>query len=383
MYDIDLKQIRDNITIEQVYNLLEHMDIDVQYLNDETLIMETCCHNPLGCGKHKLYYYSNIERGTSPFFQCYTGCGSFDIIEFISKFFKEQFNEEKTIAEIIDFIIDNTGAFSFNNDFSSNYVSLKKEYKEPKIKKFDETFLDDFPKAIDLDWEKEGINSETQLLWNVRYNVFDNSVIIPNYDVENNLLSVRQRFLQKDTLEYRGKYAPLYYKGKLFSTPTSYYLFGLNHSINNIKKNKKVVIFEAEKSCMLSSQYFNNNISAAMQGSAFSIHHYKFLEKCGVEEIIFAFDKQFKEKNNQDEEFVDLMKKFKKINELVENIKISFIFDDGELIEYKDSPIDKGENIFINLYNNRKDFSFFEDNYGDCFKLQSNEMISWKSEYDF
>ena len=76
------------------------------------------------------------------------------------------------------------------------------------------------------------------------------------------------------------------------------------------------------------------------------------LMELGVEEIIIGFDKQFQEKG--DKEFKKLTKNlttiFKKYGHLV---KISYLFDKEDLLGYKDSPTDRGKEIFEKLYKER------------------------------
>ena len=57
-----------------------------------------------------------------------------------------------------------------------------------------------------------------------------------------------------------------------------------------------------------------------------------------------------------DEEFQGWTKKLTDITKKYgKYVKITYMFDKWELLGYKDSPIDKGKNIFLNLY--RKRFS--------------------------
>lgn len=381
---MDLRVIRDNITIEQVYELMQELNIYVEYLNEETLLLETACHNHLGQGSHKLYYYANNNRDTSPFFTCYTGCGTFDLIEFIQRHYKTEFYQDLTMQEAADIIVKNTqGAFQFINKNKIQYTPLnKREYKKPTIKTYNKSILDNFRPAICMDWIKESISPDTQKFFNIRFNPIDMAVIIPSYDIKNNLISIRERFLVEDEIQY-GKYRPLTFRGTTYSTPTSYSLFGINYIKDNIKKHKKAVILEGEKSCMLSYEYFkDNSLILAMQGSAFSRHHLEQLKELGVEEVVIGYDKQFKNKNEKDEEFVSLLNKMKKINDMSTEIKFSFIMDEKNILSYKDAPIDKGKENFIKLYNNRKPFDYFENKYSNCF-VYKNGNIEWKSIYDF
>jgi hypothetical protein len=75
----------------------------------------------------------------------------------------------------------------------------------------------------------------------------------------------------------------------------------------------------------------------------------------GVEEIIIAFDKQYKEFN--DAEHLHLVKNYYKIlNRHINDTLITFIFDDKENLGYKDSPIDQGPEIFMKLFQERRVF---------------------------
>ena len=68
-------------------------------------------------------------------------------------------------------------------------------------------------------------------------------------------------------------------------------------------------MFEGEKSCILYPSYFGieNDISVACCGSNLSNYQVQLLLNLGVDEIIIAFDKQFKE--IRDDEWVRVDKK--------------------------------------------------------------------------
>ena len=109
-----------------------------------------------------------------------------------------------------------------------------------------------------------------------------------------------------------------------------------------------------KKSCLLYSSYFDieNDISVAVCGSNISNYQINLLTKLGVEEVIIAFDKQFKIKgdlefNRWTKKLTDIDKKYRKY------VKISFMFDKNDILQYKSSPIDEGKDKFIKLYEER------------------------------
>lgn len=97
-----------------------------------------------------------------------------------------------------------------------------------------------------------------------------------------------------------------------------------------------------EKSCLLYASYFglDNDISVATCGSSLSSYQVDLLLKYNVNEIIIAYDRQYKELN--DEEHLRWVKKLKEIHKKYSNkCRITFMFDLEHKLDYKDSPIDK------------------------------------------
>jgi hypothetical protein len=96
----------------------------------------------------------------------------------------------------------------------------------------------------------------------------------------------------------------------------------------------------------------DNDISVAVCGSSISAYQMNLLLSLGVKEVVFAFDKQFQEKG--DKEFQKLTKNLENIHlKYSSMVKVSFIFDKYNLLGYKDSPIDKGKDIFLELFQRR------------------------------
>lgn len=86
MISYDKQKIKEQITIEDVFQLLNDFGGDPVYTSFG-IISATICHNMPGEGSPKLYYYSN-----STLFHCYTGCEepSFDLFQLVIKVMKIQ-----------------------------------------------------------------------------------------------------------------------------------------------------------------------------------------------------------------------------------------------------------------------------------------------------
>ena len=110
-----------------------------------------------------------------------------------------------------------------------------------------------------------------------------------------------------------------------------------------------------EKSALKYASIFgaDNDISVATCGSNLIQHQVDLLVAHGAKEICVAFDKQFKEKG--DIEFQQWTKKLKMLhNKYSKQVKVSFLFDkNGDLLGYKDSPIDQGRDTFLKLFKER------------------------------
>ena len=356
-----LEQIKNNLSLNQVESLLSDLGAH-PFRQNNIIISKTICH----CGEsHKLFYYDNTKL-----FRCYTECqDTFDIFQLVMKV-QKTLNIDMTLPQALKYIlrffniedISNTDFFGETQEELEDWKLLKKYDKNNnkednkqiiELKHFDGSFLKNLPQPRILPWEREGITNEVIKHHNICYNPSSQGIVIPHYDIDNNLVGVRERTLIKENEQF-GKYRPMILNKQMYNHPLGFNLYNLNYSANNIKQLKKVIVFEGEKSPLLYASYFgiDNDITVACCGSSFGSYQVGLLLDLGVDEIIIAFDKQFKELG--DEEHKGWVKKLKEINKKYSPlVKISFMFDKWNLLGYKDSPIDKGPDIFLELFKKR------------------------------
>jgi hypothetical protein len=87
-------------------------------------------------------------------------------------------------------------------------------------------------------------------------------------------------------------------------------------------------------------------------GSSLISYQVHLLLSLGVKEIIVGMDKQFQEIG--DDEWIRLTNKLKSIHDKYgAYTQISYLFDKGDLLGYKDSPIDRGPEVFMKLFKER------------------------------
>lgn len=358
-YDKDL--IKSELTLEQVYTILEELGGEPMY-SSFGIISRTICHNYAHEGSRKLYYYDN-----SHLFHCFTGCGeSFDIFELIIKAKKIQENLDLTLMKALFYLVYKfglTGAYTEEEKYELTDWELIKHFENLRsesnnslitLPEYKKDILNHFTYPIIKPWEDEGISREVMKEHKIGFFAGDNQITIPHYDMDNRLVGIRGRSLVKQEAEMFGKYRPLYINGTLYNHPLRYNLYNLNHSKDNIKRMKRAIIVEGEKGALQYASYFGaeNDISVAICGSSISEYQIGLLMRCGAEEIIVALDRQFQEIG--DAEFKHLTSNIKKINENFKNyVNLSFIFDKNMITSYKACPLDEGKEKFCTLFKER------------------------------
>ena len=204
-----------------------------------------------------------------------------------------------------------------------------------------------------LIWLDEGITQDVMNHNGIAFDPVSWGIVIPHYNIDGKLIGIRERTMVKEE-EANGKYKPAILNYQMYNHPLGFNLYNLNNSKHNIRRMKKVIVFEGEKSALLYQSYFgfDNDISVAVCGSNLTNYQVQLLQSLDVDEIVIAFDKQFKEIG--DNEFKGWTKKLKDINKKYSPmVKISFMFDKWNLLGYKDSPIDRGPDIFLELFEKR------------------------------
>ena len=355
-----LEETKKQISIEQMELLLAELGGEPQTQGD-IIKCRTICH----CGdSHKLYYYNNTRL-----FRCYTDCpeDSFDIFELIKKIKKRE-QSNWNLPQSLNYVLHYFGLAPKNRNFDSNDVELEdwkilnnynkntsqeEDKQKIELQIYDSSILKFLPHPRIIPWEKEHITREVMESRGICYNPSSQGIVIPHYNKNGELVGIRERTLIKEN-EANGKYKPAIINRQMYNHPLGFNLYNLNFSKNNIKIIKKAILFVGEKSCLLYASYFGleNDISVACCGSSLINYQVNLLLDLGVEEIIIAYDKQFKEVG--DEEWQRWTKKLTSFHDKYgAKVQISYIFDKEKLLQYKDSPIDRGMDIFLKLFKER------------------------------
>ena len=358
----DKKEIREQITIENIFELLQDFGGEPEYTSFG-LLSATICHNHPGEGSHKLYYYKNTDL-----FRCYTACGdAFDIFELVIKVKKIQENLDMDLNAAVLFIalkfgisgsLDNNEVITADWQILRNYERIQelqnKDYAV-QLKEYDTDILERFNYQVKLTpWLNDGIGAEALTHARIGFFPGNNQITIPHFDSDGRFIGLRGRTIIQEDAERFGKYRPMMINKIQYNHPLGMNLYNLNNSKNKIKLMQKAIIFESEKSCLQLQTMLgiDNDISVACCGSNISAYQIHFLIESGAQEIIIALDRQFQAIG--DNEYKQLTNKLIKLNEKYKNyVNLSFIFDKNMITGYKSSPTDEGKDKFLQLFKER------------------------------
>lgn len=368
MINYDKGEIKDQLQLEDIYQLLIEFGGEPEY-TAFGIISATICHNVPGDGSRKLYYYTN-----SGLFVCYTGCAEphFDIFELVRKVSALQWGSPYDLNDAVRWVARRFGisGTSTNGEDTSQledwqifanheqrHDDIEQAQNKLELAVYDDIILSRFNYSLKIEpWLKEGISQEVLDFARIGFYPGGNQITIPHYDIDGRFIGLRGRTISKEDAEMYGKYRPMRVNKKLYNHPLGYTLYGLNWAKENIKIVKKAIVVEGEKSVLKYMSYFGieNTICVAACGSSLSSYQMQQLLDLGAQEIIIAFDKQYQTLG--DEEYKRWVTKLGHITKKYGmNCLISFIFDTGNLLGYKDSPLDATKETFLQLFNTRLD----------------------------
>jgi len=345
------QELKAKLTEEDNRKLLVEMGATFYYEDNDIWITDTICHHGT---KPKLYYYKDSKS-----FHCYTECGQMDIIGVVMGYKGyEQEEFQKAINWIcIKLNIDNC-KYGFGKqeqisdwEFIRKYKkNSKKETKEKALVPYDKKILNIFQKIYLEEWINEGISIKTMEKYNILYSTWQQKIIIPHYDINNQLVGVRCRSLIQDDIDLYGKYNPFKIGNKFYNHSLGLNLYGLNHNIEAIQKKRKIMLVEAEKSVLQTDTMFGeNNFTVALCGSNLTDYQKGIILMLGVREVIVALDKQYESLDSEECKKWAKHTKNKIIDKLSPFVIVSVLWDTNNLLEYKDSPTDKGEEVLLEL----------------------------------
>lgn len=354
----NFKELRQELTDEMIKDILLQFNVEPVEEDSTHIVFPTCCHN-LDGGSPKLYYFKDTKL-----FRCFTECcASFDIFTLLQKMYSlrgKEINLRQAVSlcgldtsdvdasEIAYNVKDDIRYMQeLNNIYIPDVDNLDfKEYDPAILKRYSFDYLGFLP------WIEEGISIESLRKFNIKYDNYNQAIIIPNFDYDGKLIGVRGRFFRPEDI-MRGKYRPIYYNNVLYNHPTGRTFYGIYENKLAIQRKKIAVIFEGEKSVLAYGSIYgvDNNIALATLGQNITKDHIQYLLKMKVTHVILAYDTDYEDYKQLEE--VE-QKYIQKAKILAPYFNVSILMDYGFSLPYKSSPIDGGKDIFEAMLKNRR-----------------------------
>lgn len=353
------QEFKEKLTISDIINYVTIALGSDGYKEDNNgnPIFQTVDHNKRGQGKYKLYYY-NAKK----IFVSYTGDGTMDIYEltqragyaldFRSSYeFVLNFFGYSTFAEDAPVEKELTGDWDLLNKFD---LINQPEKERPELPKYSPALMEYFPNALPYYWLAEGITPEVMVKYGIRMDTINEKIVIPHHDIHGNLVGIRGRAYNWFDLENGAKYMPIFIGDTCYNHPLGENLYGIYQNAETIRRTKKCVIFESEKSVLQSASYYgNNNYTVAVCGSSISETQVSLLLSLGIEEVVIAFDRE-----NDEFPLSEATSKYReKICGLASMfspyVNTYYIMDTFGKLRFKDSPSDRGKDTLEFLLNKK------------------------------
>lgn len=277
-----------------------------------------------------------------PFFYCFSSGKGGNILNFIQYYFNcstiEAVQKIKEYAGI-------DGEISLPHEKMAATKDCKKFMRKQSTEKTSKSVVlaDNFMERYSSNpeklaaWESEGISKEVLDKFQVKYDEFSNRLVYPIRNLEGKIVNIGGR-----TLDPRWKEKELRKYCYFYSWGTVDTLYGLAENMDEILKKKEIIIFEGCKSVLIAHSWGIKN-TAAILTSHLNGNQMKILARLGCR-VVFALDKE-----------IDITQD-KNIQKLKRYVNVETIFDKDGLLGDKDAPVDRGSEVFENVYNNRKKF---------------------------
>lgn len=365
---LDKKAILDSLTKEDIKKIVMLLGSNEPKTDSSgNLIFQTICHNDIDVNNsYKLYYYHEPNgEHKGKIFHCYSGCNeSFGIIELVIRAKRNQgsnftwYKSLRYIAQVTGKLITSSAEeieekqqciddFTWINRIKN---AKKKQKAIPTLSEINENVLEIFDYRPHEAWLNENISREALSQFEIGYWGEHDAITIPHRDKEGRLIGLRLRYLDENDIKKIGKYVPAMIEGKFLSHQLGSNLYGISQCGDKIKKIKKCMLVEAEKSVLQAFSYYNEDcFTVAACGSAITATQIKILlNDLGIEELIYAPDRDYHESDSFEAQ-VWWNKTIKKLAPLVPYVKVTLLADRLDRLEYKDSPTDKGIEILNQL----------------------------------
>lgn len=213
--------------------------------------------------------------------------------------------------------------------------------KANKPKVMPERVMDKYPyDAEELQiWINEGITEEVMKEFGVRYDPITDRIVYPIRDMQGEIVNVGARTLDPD-YKVKGLRKYSYLQGWNGGMEV---IYGLHENLKYVKEKGYLILFEGAKSVLKAASWGIRNTGAILTSHLNPNQIHVLLSTCCLNNVavVFALDKDINVANDNN------------IRKLTKFLNVFYLKDTEDLLDDKDSPVDKGLDVFKKLCRNK------------------------------
>ena len=350
---IDFEYIKQQIDTDQIISIMDSLGVPFVKQDNKQIIFYSICnhHSDFLQHKPKLYYYAQSKS-----FYCYVCSFNGDIFSLV-----QHILNYNNVIQAVEYICNICKIDISTCQVKSNidqWQSIKKflpnyEQGKQELVVYDKNVLDLFKPLAHVSWLNDGISRQAMAKFNIGWYARNEQITLPVFDINGDLVGIHARNTRQQLVDKGLKYQPLKTLNDEYKFPTGQVLYGLYQNQEAIKSSHSVILFEAPKSTIQMQDILgDDNISCAMFGWNFNKVRRDMLLDIGVKIVTIALDKQYQ--SQDDKEFNIYVNQVKKIARLFSPYcTVYVIYDRHGLLGYKDSPSDKGSEVWWRLWKDK------------------------------
>ncbi|MEG0899947.1 MAG: hypothetical protein RSF40_09595 [Oscillospiraceae bacterium] len=346
----NITQIKQSLTIDDILLIMQSIGAYPLSDNGKEIVFNSICHNS---ESHKLWYY--IETSS---FYCWSKCQcSYDIFSLLQKV------NNLSLVEAIEYVISvaklpietaiKTKSKIPIDDWQKDlkkFIMPENQTAKQELKIYDKEILQCFLPVYHQSWLNDNISIAAMKKYGIKFYPYNNQIIIPVFNADDELVGIHARNLSAEKIAKGYKYQPVKTLGQDYKFNTSNALYGLNVNKHNIELKQEVFLFESPKAVLQMETIMEYNCSVGLFGMNLSYNQRDMLLSLGATKVYICLDRQYTDFGNNDE----CIKWRKNILKIANKFKgfcdVFVVYDKEHMLDYKDSPSDKGEIVWNELY---------------------------------
>lgn len=280
----------------------------------------------------------SVRRETGKFYDFSSGLGG-SILTFVQHYF--HVNTRDAIKILADYAGLDDKELKMIGDLSATsickrFTTHKQSEKVCTATQLGDNCMDKYEKRDDKlkVWEDEGISKASMERFQVRYDPLYDRIVYPVRNLDGKIVNIGGRTLDPRWKEKKLRKYCYYHQWGTIQT-----IYGLAENRKICEKNHEIILFEGVKSVLLADSWGIQNCGAILT-SHLSVSQMKILAKLGCK-VVFALDNDVDIRQDRN---IDRLKQF---------VSVYYIKDFWNYLGEKDSPVDKGEDTFRKLYEQR------------------------------